>query len=132
MNINKQTIQEFRVDFKQAVKELEEKYGVSMGIGRITFSGEEFSGRLTIVNNTELKDTPTIEGEENENEKQMFQTKALSLGIPFDWYKKTFVSGRKRFTIVDLSLLRPKYCVVLKDENEKTFKATIAQVKSMV
>ena len=50
MEINKQTIEQFRKDFADQVKALENKYGVDIDIGAITFGPNSFHGSLTVRN----------------------------------------------------------------------------------
>lgn len=47
MEMNNQSIQQFRKDFADAVKALEEKYDVDISLGRITYDFNSFHGTLT-------------------------------------------------------------------------------------
>ena len=53
MDINAKTLAEFRVDLKAALAPLQDKYGVTITFGRITYYDEQFSGKLTVVNGQE-------------------------------------------------------------------------------
>ena len=44
--INKQKVVEFRTDFILAVKELEEKYGVFINLGTITYDSNELRAKM--------------------------------------------------------------------------------------
>lgn len=50
MELNNTTLDAFRKDFKAAMQPLQEKYDVSISLGRITYSEERFSGKLTVTN----------------------------------------------------------------------------------
>ena len=45
--LNKQKVQDFRTDFQLAVEQLEEKYGVHINLGVISFNANELRGKMT-------------------------------------------------------------------------------------
>ena len=57
MNINSKTIDEFRTDFNTAIAPLQDKYGVTITLGHITYYEEYFSSRLKVVNGTDSETT---------------------------------------------------------------------------
>lgn len=57
MDINSQTIDDFRADFNAAIAPLQEKYGVTITLGHITYYEEYFSSRLKVVNGTDPETT---------------------------------------------------------------------------
>ena len=46
-NFDKLAVKLFRIDFEKSVKKLEEKYGVRIGLGTITFNDYELRSKLT-------------------------------------------------------------------------------------
>ena len=56
MDINKESLDAFRADFKQAMQALQEKYDVTVSLGRITYTEERFSGKLTVTNGRDPED----------------------------------------------------------------------------
>jgi hypothetical protein len=50
MEMNNSTLNSFRRDFKKAVLSLQEKYDVTISLGRISYNDEMFSAKLTVVN----------------------------------------------------------------------------------
>lgn len=50
MDINGKTLDAFRADLKEALAPLEDKYCVTITLGRITYEAERFSGKLTVEN----------------------------------------------------------------------------------
>ena len=58
MEINGNTLDAFIADLKAALAPLQDKYGVTISLGRITYSDEQFSGKLTVVNG---QDTEEVE-----------------------------------------------------------------------
>ncbi len=50
MEINNDSLKEFRADFKEAMKTLEEKYDVTIRLGGITYYTNHFQSTLTVDN----------------------------------------------------------------------------------
>ena len=50
MKINKETLNNFRSDFTNAVKELEKKYDVVIELGNIHYSATKFSSKIEVKN----------------------------------------------------------------------------------
>ena len=50
MEINNENLDAFRKDFNMAVLSLQEKYDVTISMGRITYGDERFSARVTVIN----------------------------------------------------------------------------------
>ena len=48
MQVTKELLDAFEKDFMKAMGPLQEKYGVSVSLGRITYEEERFSARLTV------------------------------------------------------------------------------------
>ena len=61
MQINREMLQQFRVDFKEAVKDLEKKYGLVLELGRISFGNDNFSGKLEARAGTDIIDANATE-----------------------------------------------------------------------
>lgn len=51
--ITKKTAQNFRADFMEAMKALEEKYSVEVNLGNITFNDNEIRSKVTAVRKSE-------------------------------------------------------------------------------
>ena len=92
MEINGQTVDEFRADFNAAVAPLQEKYGVTITLGHITYYKEYFSSRLKVVNGT---DTETTEMHNFDADVWKFEHLGLRPGM----YKRIFkgVDGEMYF-----------------------------------
>lgn len=50
MEINSKSLDAFRDDFEIAMKALQDKYDVTISLGKITYYEERFSARITVVN----------------------------------------------------------------------------------
>ena len=44
--LDKSLLQQLRVDFKEAIKSVEEKYGMELKLGKISYSDNQFTGKL--------------------------------------------------------------------------------------
>lgn len=64
----KEMFRKFREDFAEAVKGLEEKYVITLSIGNITYSQEEFHTKLT----GEIKRTASEQEDKNRKEFESF------------------------------------------------------------
>ena len=56
LDINQDTLHAFLKDFAEAMKAVEKKYGVTVRLGRITYSPENFKGSLTVTNGHSKED----------------------------------------------------------------------------
>ena len=59
MQISSSNIKLFREDFKQAVKALEQKHGVSIALGNVSYDSNMFRGKMTVTNGSSVAKTPT-------------------------------------------------------------------------
>jgi len=110
----------FRKDFAEAVKDLEKKYGVKLELHSISYSDVEFHTKLTA----------TKVGETGEKEvdtsvfgwmKELLGFKG-NLGDSYTDYKGI------TYTVYNLDPKKPKYAVLLKGSNGKSYKASVDMV----
>lgn len=93
MKMNQSEIAEFRKDFNRVMKELEEKYDITVSLGRITYSAEQFSARLTVDNS---RDPETIA--RNNFDEEVW--KYADIGLMPGMYRQVFVGkDRNRYAI---------------------------------
>ena len=90
MEINQTTLGEFRRDFMEAMKPLQEKYDVTISIGRITYEKERFSSKLSVNNGRERSRI-----EENAFNADVWRYEHL--GLKEGMYNRVFmgIDGRK-------------------------------------
>ena len=50
MEMTNENLKSFRKDFSEAMKSLEEKYQVTVSLGRITYDADVFSAKVTVTN----------------------------------------------------------------------------------
>lgn len=123
MQMNNQNFREFRDDFAKATKEMEEKYGVKLEMGGITYDSDSFHFKVTVTN-TDSIISPKDEFIRN--------VKAFAfLGLTEDMYEQIFMgSDHKKYKLVGLKVLhhhelkmnaRKNLCVVTSLTNGKEY-----------
>lgn len=107
----------FRKDFSEAVKGLEKKYGVKLELHSISYSDIEFHTKLTA---TKIGET----GEKQVDSKTFNWMKELlgfkgNIGDAYTDHKGI------TYTVYDLDPNKPKFSVLLRGSNGKTYKAPV-------
>lgn len=82
MKMSTQNLRLFREDFANEMKKLEEKYHISIKLGNIRYSEEDFTAKLTATNQTSVKSPK----EQFEEESKYFR----GLGVMPNMYGKLF------------------------------------------
>tara|TARA_B100001113_G_scaffold105670_1_gene85713 strand:- start:289 stop:618 length:330 start_codon:yes stop_codon:yes gene_type:complete len=54
--MTKQEVQNFRVDFQNAVSQLEKQYGVNINLGTISYNSEELRAKMTAKKGEKIKE----------------------------------------------------------------------------
>lgn len=113
----------FRKDFAEAVKDLEKKYGVKLELHNISYSDIEFHTKLTATKVGETGEV--VEKKMSASEfswlKELLGFKG-NLGDSYTDYKGI------TYTVYKLDPKKPKYCVILKASNGKTYKSSADMV----
>ena len=97
--IDRQTLENFREDFKKAMEDLESKYGFVVELGRITYTATSFTGKLE-VHEGESKD------DVNEQE---FKKHCHMYGLSYDDYDRRFTFQGKNYIVVGIRPSKRKY-----------------------
>jgi hypothetical protein len=98
-----------------AAKEIAAKYGCEAAYSGGRYGTDSYTAKIEFTEPTRKSATAT--------------SMASALGLPADIIGYSFRSSTKTFTVVGLNPSRPKFCVALKDENGKSFKCSVAQLK---
>lgn len=122
MQITKQSLSQFRADLKEAVAELERKYGVTIEPGKISYTDESFDIKVTVTN-------------EGGKERQYNEYIKLHLAYGQEIYKElegkfgSFVTINNRtYEIIGIDP-KSKYDILVKDlTTEKVFGFTVTAV----
>lgn len=107
MEINNDTLRAFRKDFLDAVACLQDKYGVKISLGGITYEQERFTTKMTVTNGRDKE----------EAERAAFDAdvwKFEHLGLTKGMYKRVFL-GRdgNRYAIAGFNTKAPKYPLIV-------------------
>jgi len=114
MEITPGNLRHFRVEFVEAMVALEEKYGLKIELGNITYDNNEFRGRLT------CSDTSNLEKGQSPRDKKLeedYKNHCQVFGLKPEWLGQTFISNGEKMTIVGLKTRASKRPVVVNNEN---------------
>ena len=116
--IDKQTLTNFRQDFKKAMEALEKQYGFIIDLGSITYSATSFSGKLEVHEGDSRDDL-------NEQEFKMY---CKSYGLDPEDYDRRFTYDGKDFIIIGIRPSKRKYpisCLQVQDGESYSFTASL-------
>lgn len=113
--ITREFIKEFRSDFKKAVKELEEKHGVTIDLKNISFDNVSFRGPVEV----KLKEVNGVSSEQVE-----FEKLCSLYGLAPSDYKKKITLPEGSFELIGFKTSSPKYCILLRRPDGRTVKGT--------
>ena len=89
MKMTKENLKAFRADFKDAVKELEAKYGVKVTITNIHYSDNDFHTKMEVVN------AVTDDGKKVDRDKVEFERDCIYFGLKkSDYLREVHLYGR--------------------------------------
>lgn len=108
--IDKQTLENFRNDFKKAMETLEQQYGFIIELGRITYTPTSFTGKLE-VHEGESKD------DVNEQE---FKKYCRMFGLDESDYDRRFTFQGKDYIVVGIRPSKRKYPICCQEVNSGT------------
>ena len=110
--ITSDELKAFRHDFKEAVKDLEEKYGYKFNLGNIKYLDYSFTAKLEVNKSDGVK---SIEELKFEQYCGLFNLKPSHFGVPFK-------CNGKEYKLIGLNLKAPKYSVIGIDSEGKIYK----------
>ena len=106
MNINDRTLHEFGSDLKAALAPLQEKYGVTIKMGNISYTEERFTTKLTITNGQ----TPD-EAERNAFDADVWRY--AHLGLERGMFNRIFLTpDGQRMAVRGFNTRSPKYPII--------------------
>ena len=121
MAITTTMLREFRADFKETVKSLEEKYGIAVTINNISYTKDSFHFK-----------TECCEVKAGENKEEAdFKKYCRLYDFTEEDYNKSFTTfNGKRYTLIGFNPKAPKFPYLIKDDNGKVFRGTKEQIKT--
>lgn len=108
--INKQTLENFRQDFKKSMEALEKRYGFVIELGRITYTATSFTGKLE-VHEGESKD------DVNEQE---FKKYCHMYGLDESDYDRRFTYQGRDYIVVGIRPSKRKYPIACQEVSSGT------------
>lgn len=114
-SFNKQNLATIRTDLDAALEAVAKKHGIQLSVGRITFSEDSFSTKLTALIPSDSDDAGTANGTEVKWA-AAFKTNARFFGLKSEDLGKTVKLGNVDYTIVGMRP-RAKNSIVLKKAN---------------
>ena len=117
MEINKQTLAEFRRDFAQAVKNLEDKYNMTIELKKITYEENSFRGTL------EARKVGLTDAEWN--------AYCGNYGFKPEDLGRMFLYNRNWFKITGIKL-NVKFPILAEREDGKSYSFTAEAVKEVL
>jgi hypothetical protein len=108
--IDRQTLENFRQDFNEAMKDLEQKYGFVIELGRITYTPTSFTGKLE-VHEGESKD------DVNEQE---FKKYCYMFGLDEQDYDRRFTFQGKDYIVTGIRPSKRKYPICCQEVQSGT------------
>lgn len=120
----KPELKNFREDFSSAVKELEKKYGVSIELGSITYTANDFHAKMEVKKNV-------VEGNISYDQAE-FEKYCMIFGLTKDFYGKKFSMNGKTFTVSGINTKAHKMPVLATCDDGKTYKFASDTVKKLV
>ena len=99
----------FRKDFENAVQELQDKYDVTIRLGKITYTDESFTAKLTVNNGRDPDDIGSAEFDEN-------VWKYEHLGLTKGMYRRVFLGkDGRQYALLGFNTRAKKYPLIIKD-----------------
>ena len=124
MALTRNEIKQFREDFKNAVKDLEQQYNLDIKLGNIRFGKFEFYTKLTCTKTTEKAKQTVMETLKNE-----FRMWAETYGVNPDLFGKSYTQNGKIYTVAGINNRARKYPVLLNCSDGKTYKSDKSMLK---
>lgn len=126
--MNKQTCVDFRKDFSEAVKKLEEKYGMSIQLGNIRFTENSLSSKIEAFEKTENGEKP-FDKAANAKAKLELKYSGLFEDLPDVVIGANVqLSNGENGVLIDYKSKAHKYPFIVKVGNNQ-YKVSIKQIK---
>lgn len=106
MNINNKTLHEFGNDLHDALAPLEDKYGVTIRFGNISYTEERFTTKLTVTNGQNIEDVERCSFDAN-------VWKFGHLGLERGMFNRVFLTpDGQKLAIRGFNTRSPKYPII--------------------
>lgn len=121
--IDKQMLHDFRKDFQDAIKTLEQKYGLVIELGRINFTATSFEAKF---------DAKEGDSKEDINEKE-FKQYCKMYGLSPEDYDRRFTYKGEDYIIVGIRPSKRKYPIACTRVSDGvTYSFTVGAIKDAI
>lgn len=108
MKMTRTNIKMFRMNFSNAVKDLEKLHGVQIDLGNITFNDTSLRSKIEVTN---------IDSTLDNVEQAKFESQCSRYGFKEDDYNRTVNIGRKSYKLVGFKPANTKYPCIVENQN---------------
>lgn len=123
-NFDKQTLDNFRIDFDSAMIDLQEKYGIRIKLGGINYTQTNFTSKITV--DLVPEDGKSIDQANFEKYCNLFGLKKEHYGHP------VLLQDNTSAVIVGISITKRKYPVIVKTKNGKRYCMTSSTILNQI
>lgn len=118
--INIEFLKNFRQDFKDAVKELEEKHGIVIHLGNISYNTNSFTSKIEVRLDSVSPNQKYID---------TFKLLYKMYGLDEDMLNKSFMANGTSLKFVGLDSKKRNYPCICEGNNGKSYKLSVEQLK---
>lgn len=123
MQFTKKEFNDFRKEIKNAVKDVEKKFGVEINFENISYDADNTSFTVkTIVYN----------GDKDSVKKKEFETLAPLYGLEASDYNREVVYNGEKMRIAGIDTKRRKYPIIMKKENGQGLLFTESGIRQLL
>jgi len=113
-------LKNFRTEFKDAVKELEEKHGIVIHLGNISYDSSHFTGKIEVRLDSVSPNQKYID---------TFKLLYKMYGLDEDSLNKSFKSNGQTLKFVGIDSKKRQYPCICQTESGKSYKLSVEQLK---
>jgi len=111
-----------RTDIDKALLEVGNKYGINLKMGNISFTEEEFSGKVKAA----------VANKKEQNEEEKFKNTCRLVGLTAEDFGMVFVLNGKTYVVCAIDLNKRKYPLIAMCKNDsKRYKFPVSYYKTV-
>ena len=120
--LSKKEFEDFRKDVKEALVGVEEKYGISLSLGKITYTDIQFSTKINA----------TVLAKGKSKDQMVFEKYCDFYGLKPGDFGKTFSLNAKTFKLLSINPKAKKYPIIGVDKQGAKYKFDLDAVKNNI
>lgn len=127
MNINKQSLKQFRLSFAKAVESLESEFEIKVNLKNISYGDVSFTSKIEVTNGSNPEEVARNSFEQDLKKYGFYYPE-----ITMKHFEEGFMYGGKRVHVVGFKPRSPKYPIVYRDASGSKFKANYDLLKQVI